>query len=88
MKRAHYDRENHPVLCGGSFTHRNIPMSLSRFHHDGYIVAEGFQNHDEARLRVTTNVTTQDSGDVRLADASPWRVSANESDDINLPELL
>jgi hypothetical protein len=57
----HYHRGNRQILCRGSFTYCDISMSLGRFHDDRNIVAEGCQDHDEARLRVTINVATQDS---------------------------
>jgi hypothetical protein len=85
---AHDGRGNRQVLCRGSFAHCDMPMSLCRFHNDRNIVAEGCQDHDEARLRVTVNVTTQDSRDVWLANARARSISANESDDIDLSKLL
>ncbi len=73
---AHRGRGNRQILCRGSFAHRDMPMSLCRLHDDRDIVAQGCQDNDEARLRVTIYVTTQDARDVGLANARTRGVSS------------
>ena len=63
-------------------------MALRGLNDNRNIVAKGCQDHDQARLRVTIDVAAQDSGDVPLADAGARSIPADESDNVDLPEIL
>ena len=52
------------------------------------IVTKRCKYHDQARLRVSIDITAQDSGDVRLTDAGPGGISADERDDVDLSQIL
>ena len=59
----------------------------SGFDDDRNIVAERCEDHDQTRFRVAVDVPAQDSRDIGLADASSGGISANQADDIDLPQF-
>jgi hypothetical protein len=59
-----------------------MTVTLHGLNDNRNIVTKSCKDHDQARLRVTTDVAAQDPVDVRLTDAGPGGISADEGDDV------
>ena len=65
-----------------------MTVALRGLNDDRYIVTKCRKDPDQARSRIAVNIAAQDSKDVRLTDAGPGGISADDGDDVDLPQTL